>query len=174
MTSIIKQPATTSRLLLPRIAPRMAPRAADDSANGQTDRETATGSLPRHRGSCSHEPDLFVALYAFLPHCQPPTVFFPLYFRRQPVRLLPSFRLTRLRRSIVATHDVTHAHRTMRRTLITLLACALVQSSSALVLTGLRAPTVRARLGVRQLQARLSEEDGGAVCVIPEDDDVQL
>ena len=63
---------------------------------------------------------------------------------------------------------------TMRRTLITLLTCALVQSSSALVLTGLRAPTVRARLGVHQLQARLSEEDGGAVCVIPEDDDVQL
>ena len=62
----------------------------------------------------------------------------------------------------------------MSASAITLLTCALVQSSSALVLTGLRAPTVRARLGVRQLQARLSEEDGGAVCVIPEDDDVQL
>jgi len=73
---------------------------------------------------------------------------------------------------------------------VLLLACALVQSSSALVLTGLRAPTVRAgtdrscehrtfglagtdRSGVRQLQARLSEEDGGTVCVILDDDDVQ-
>ena len=70
--------------------------------------------------------------------------------------------------------DAPIERRTMRRTLIILLACALVQSGSALVLTGLRAPTVRARLRVRQLQARLSEEDGGAVCVIPEDDDVQL
>ena len=52
------------------------------------------------------------------------------------------------------------------------LALALVQSSSALVLTGLRAPTVRGRSGVGQLQARLSEEEGGA-CIILEDADVQ-
>jgi hypothetical protein len=53
------------------------------------------------------------------------------------------------------------------------LALVLVQSSSALVLTGLRAPTVCGRSGVGQLQARLSEEDGGATCVILEDADQQ-
>ena len=57
----------------------------------------------------------------------------------------------------------------LRASVLTLV---LIQSSAALVLTGVRAPTIRGSSGVGQLQARLSEEDGG-VCIKLEENDAQ-
>ena len=57
----------------------------------------------------------------------------------------------------------------LRASVLTLV---LIQSSAALVLTGVRDPTIRGGSGVGQLQARLSEEDGG-VCIKLEENDAQ-